>query len=314
MTIPRMERKCFLVAPIGKNDSDERKRTDRLEKYILQPILEPMNIEIIRADKIREFGMITNQIIDNLVRADLVIADLTGANANVFYELGIRHVLGTPILHIRFKNSPIPFDNADCRTISYYFEDNIEALKSELSESIEAAFAGSSKNPFTSFTDTFVVFRDQQSYFRKIYPQMRSLDTLTGKDNLVETIRDLLSLADEGFEFWFQSSLGTTYPENGGELFTEAFAKGASVRAVIADSPFARTMIHEFSQFKEKGFNIEFVTVKNIDIRLFGVNDILCLLAPPIDGFYGAYVCKDKPIVTAFRSIFQETFDGAKST
>jgi len=52
---------------------------------------------VIRADKISEPGIITTQIIGHIVDAELVIADLTDKNPNVFYELAIRHAIRNPI-------------------------------------------------------------------------------------------------------------------------------------------------------------------------------------------------------------------------
>ena len=55
-------------------------------------------------------GNIIEDILDNLNRADLVIADLTDKNPNVFYELGVRHALRHATILISQRLEDIPFD------------------------------------------------------------------------------------------------------------------------------------------------------------------------------------------------------------
>jgi len=66
--------------------------------------------ETIRADQISSPGMIDAQIIRHLIDADLVIADLSGLNPNAFYEIGIRHMVAKPIIHMQLDGEVIPFD------------------------------------------------------------------------------------------------------------------------------------------------------------------------------------------------------------
>ncbi|MBQ4050806.1 MAG: tetratricopeptide repeat protein, partial [Oscillospiraceae bacterium] len=74
----------------------------------------------IREDHEATPGSITRNIILNLADADMVIADLTGGNANVFYELGIRHVMAkSRTVLICHKDYPIPFDTAAYQVVPY---------------------------------------------------------------------------------------------------------------------------------------------------------------------------------------------------
>jgi len=56
-----------------------------------------------------------------LRKSDLVIADLTYHNPNVFYELAVRHLNKKPVIHLIKKGEKIPFDINDRRTIFYEF-------------------------------------------------------------------------------------------------------------------------------------------------------------------------------------------------
>ena len=62
-----------------------------------------MGYEVTRADKIAESGIINSQIIQRIVEDELLIADLTDMNANVFYELAIRHSIRKPFVQIMQK-------------------------------------------------------------------------------------------------------------------------------------------------------------------------------------------------------------------
>src|SRR5690349_10032057 len=82
---------CFIASPIGAAGSDARRRSDLVKRYIIDEALKPLGYETRRADDIDKSGEITTQIVADLIEADLLVADLTGHNANVFYELAIRH-------------------------------------------------------------------------------------------------------------------------------------------------------------------------------------------------------------------------------
>ncbi len=89
---------CFAVTPIGEEGSEIRRRSDQVLRYIIEPVMANLDYETVRADRISQPGMITNQVIEHLIDDDLVVADLTGSNPNVFYELAIRHATRKPIV------------------------------------------------------------------------------------------------------------------------------------------------------------------------------------------------------------------------
>src|SRR5690606_27903371 len=82
----------------------------------------------------------TDQIVKHILEDDLVIANLTGENPNVFYELALRHATRKPCIHISESPGPLPFDVASMRTI--FFVDNMRAVekcKQDLENAIKAA-------------------------------------------------------------------------------------------------------------------------------------------------------------------------------
>lgn len=134
------ENNCFVIAPIGLPDSETRKRSDQILKHIIRPAAKLRGYNAIRADEISEPGIITSQVIQLVVDAPLVIADLTEHNPNVFYELALRHALRKPLVQIIAKGENIPFDVAGMRTIpvDHHDLDSVEEAKAEISRQIEA--------------------------------------------------------------------------------------------------------------------------------------------------------------------------------
>ena len=115
-----MVKKCFIIMPFGGDDDVTARQFMGVYQSILKPAAEIAGYVVSRADTKQMPGNITADIINDLASADIVIADLTGGNANVFFELGIRHVLrrsGT--VHVVDRNSKIPFDVQQYRVVEY---------------------------------------------------------------------------------------------------------------------------------------------------------------------------------------------------
>lgn len=110
---------CFVVAPIGSEGTDIRRSTEGLLKAVLKPVLDRFDYEIVIAHEISTLGSITDQVVNNLLEAELVVADLTGLNPNVMYELAIRHCAALPVVVVANKNTKLPFDVVVERTIFY---------------------------------------------------------------------------------------------------------------------------------------------------------------------------------------------------
>nr|WP_129734444.1 hypothetical protein [Parabacteroides goldsteinii] len=109
--------KCFVIMKFGHTEEEQKHSLSKYENYIVPALIEAgySKEQIKRADsEAQKGGSMKEQIFENLFNSELVIADITGGNSNVFYELGIRHVFkkrGTIIL--TEKSQTIPFDLAD---------------------------------------------------------------------------------------------------------------------------------------------------------------------------------------------------------
>lgn len=105
-------KECFVVSVIGEEGSPQRLHADWVLEGIIKPTFDEhfKDHKVVRADQMNTPGLIDAQIIDKLLNADLVIADLTFLNPNAFYEIGIRHVVARPIIHMNLATERIPFD------------------------------------------------------------------------------------------------------------------------------------------------------------------------------------------------------------
>jgi hypothetical protein len=135
-----------VIGPIGKDGTELRKHADLLLHAIIKHVLESVEFgyQVKRADEDSDPGMIGDRAVTDILRADLVVADLTDLNPNAFYELGIRHATEKPTIHVAKAGTPLPFDNVSHRTIFIDLSDwhSIEGGRSQLARSARAI-----KNP-----------------------------------------------------------------------------------------------------------------------------------------------------------------------
>lgn len=117
-----MKKVCFVVGPIGALGSDTRNHADLLLDLIIKPVMEDFTeFDVIRPDEDAKPGMIDSQVIIALRDSDLVIADLSFLNPNAFYEIGIRHMVSKPIIHMQLEDQRIPFDLSLYKTVPFSF-------------------------------------------------------------------------------------------------------------------------------------------------------------------------------------------------
>lgn len=114
---------CFVLMPFQKKLDQQSQQTidfDAVYEQIIRPAIEDAGMEPLRGDEEMAAGIIHKPMFERLMLCDFAVADLTTANANVFYELGIRHA-GRPhstVLLFR-KGMHLPFDVAPLRGLEY---------------------------------------------------------------------------------------------------------------------------------------------------------------------------------------------------
>lgn len=100
------------------DQSNERKLSDDKLDYLFRPVLEDLGYDVNRADLVDSPGSISVDIVSRLISADIVIADVSDLNPNVFYELAIRNAVLKPVIIIKRPDQKPPFDIQDTRAIS----------------------------------------------------------------------------------------------------------------------------------------------------------------------------------------------------
>ena len=146
---------CFVIGPIGSRNSPDRVHADMLLTKIIKPTFARYfrEFRIERADHITIPGLIDSQVITRLIEAELIIADITGRNANAFYELGIRHMLQKPVIHLYRRGDSIPADIAPYRAVEFDYSANADIreakkiLRNTVIEAIRPGFIV--ENPVT---------------------------------------------------------------------------------------------------------------------------------------------------------------------
>ncbi|MCY4122604.1 MAG: hypothetical protein OXG72_16975 [Acidobacteria bacterium] len=92
---------------------------DSLYAEVIRPVCEELQFEAYRADDVFRPGLILQDIVSGLVESDVIIAEITPTNANVFYELGYAHARNTPTVLLARRNGALPFDISGHRVIFY---------------------------------------------------------------------------------------------------------------------------------------------------------------------------------------------------
>src|SRR5215472_9789036 len=180
---------CFVDMPFGQK-SDLKSGVlvdfDQIYNEAIKPAIEQCGLEALRGDEERTGGIIHSAMFARLLLSEFVVADLTLANANVFYELGIRHAAKpfttVPILA---NVSALPFDVALVRAVGYQLENgklteaSAQNLKTELAGRLREAING--------------LARDDSPLFQLI-PKFPGIDL---PEEVTETFKDRIKEAEE---------------------------------------------------------------------------------------------------------------------
>lgn len=190
MTDTHAKKLCFIVGPIGDEGSDARTHADWLLEGIIRPVLaEYPEYQVKRADHDARPGLIDVQMINDLLNADLVIADLSLLNPNAFYEIGIRHMTKKPIIHMQLVTEKPPFDVSLYRAIKFALSrhSDVEKAKLDLKNSVDAVLAPGyqTENPVTNAIGHLKLEQDATPAMRVL---MQEIDQLKSQVNILQQV------------------------------------------------------------------------------------------------------------------------------
>lgn len=125
---------CFVMMPFGH-------WYDVYYKNIFIPAIKEAGLEPVRGDELFSTGSVIEQIWEQIQKAKILLADLTGKNANVFYELGLAHAACKPVVFTAASLDDVPFDLRHLRVVIYDVKDPFwgEKLTSNLTAYLKAA-------------------------------------------------------------------------------------------------------------------------------------------------------------------------------
>ena len=154
-----VKKKCFVITPVGAEGSEIRIEANGIIRGVLEPLLKD-TYDVKAAHLSTNSVQITKEIIQDIHAADLIIANLTGSNPNVMYELSLAHALRKPVIHIIREGEVPPFDISVHRYISY--KNNMLGavhLSENLSEFIDQVISVGENisNPITDAIDNITV-------------------------------------------------------------------------------------------------------------------------------------------------------------
>ncbi len=169
--------KCFVVMPFTKT-SNIHTNEYWIKHYndFLKPLIESHPLIAHRSSPLR--GDILRQIITDLVTSSLVVADLTDANPNVYWELGVRQSFKHCTLTIAETGTKLPFDVGGKGTLFYYPEDHIKM--SEFRRNLNDAIHDCLKNPTSPDSHVLETISGRGSLFQILMKEesLRKLDAL----------------------------------------------------------------------------------------------------------------------------------------
>ena len=140
-------KKCFVIMPFGQKMDINGKLIDfnKIYSNFIKGTLTDLGLKCVRCDEIEEAGSIHGKMFEHIFDADVAIVDTTALNANVFYELGIRHALNKHVtILMRQPGTPTPFNIQGFQMLEYDPEDikSLRNAKSKIEGFIRNGLAG----------------------------------------------------------------------------------------------------------------------------------------------------------------------------
>ncbi len=205
---------CFVVMPFGeKTDASGMKiNFDAIYEELIRPAIEQVDLEPIRADEEKAGGMIHKPMFERLILCEYAVADMTTANANVFYELGVRHAV-RPYKTVLIFNEKmqLPFDLNMLRALPYKLDNNgrlaardrdFENLIMKLEQIKEGTYIDSplfqlfdELKPQTLSHEKTDVFRDQVLYSQQKKEELKEARK-KGKEAVKQVEKELGEISD----------------------------------------------------------------------------------------------------------------------
>lgn len=204
---------CFVLMPFGTKPDAAGSIIDFDKVYedLIAPAVRAADLEIIRADEEQGGGIIHKPMFERLILCEFAVADLTTANANVFYELGVRHATRPHTTVLLFAGGTrLPFDVAPMRAMPYSLGPqgvpvNIDSTRTAIAQRLIQAKENRDKDsPVYQLVDGFPdvqrlktdVFRDRVAYAESMKQKLVGARK-NGRDAVHAVEEELGNIADQ---------------------------------------------------------------------------------------------------------------------
>lgn len=256
---------CFVVMPFSNTFKSE------YEKVII-PAIEENDIKCVRGDEIYSKQRIMDDIWNSLRNCKIVVAELTGKNPNVMYEVGLAHAIGKPVIIITRNEQDVPFDLKDLRYLYYDTNDPFwgDNLKKGLSNLIKRVLKSPTINKYLENIDVPKAIEYKDLVIEKEAKSPLDLQNIAGSwEGYFDTGSDdrhdvVLHLIIDDLEI---SGSATVSFKNEKLTVVQQTIKGTISDELILIEGVNYTYIE---QGDSSGYNLDIFEVKFIDKKLSG--------------------------------------------
>lgn len=193
-----MKKTCFVIIGFGvKTDfaTGRRINLDKTFENIIKPVFDELGILCYRACDLEQSGVIDVEMYKNILKADIVVADISTLNPNAIYELGIRHALKPNTTIVIAENKlTIPFD------VNHIFIHQYKHLEEDIGVSEAERFKGHLKKQVETFLEQPKTDSPVYTFLPKLNPPSFSENEIEEIEESIEkshSTSDLVSLAEK---------------------------------------------------------------------------------------------------------------------
>jgi hypothetical protein len=141
------EKRCLYISTFGLGDAPPSNAAELIFERLVLPVIriDFPDFEVVNYRFERVHGPINEQMLDDILSADLVIADITELTSNGFYELGIRHAAQLPTVLLAQAGHALPFDLKDFRFVVYHYNGTDDEVEQRAREALSDAIRDSQR-------------------------------------------------------------------------------------------------------------------------------------------------------------------------
>jgi hypothetical protein len=272
---------------------------------IYKPALERKGYHVVRADDLFAPRPIINDIYKLILEADVILCEMTGRNANVFYELGVAHAVGKPVLLLSQSTEDIPFDLKHIRVLTYNTTSPTwaDALSRKIGDAIREVEKDKEPWPVP------LLMPGEPNHIKP----HKDLTILKGRVPTVEILGQIVDRARETDLIFGSCNTCSDYPREFYEALPKAVDRDSQILFIARESYDTERFIEMILNLKKAAPNNVRLFVSVVPyIRMFGIENKEVVIALPFEDSYFGIHAMDRRIAQYFKLSFDEVLKSAK--